>query len=101
MLGSDGMVKWSDGETCCRLLLLEAIPGSLAEARLAWPSADVFKRALSETQGVADQIFREKSRLFSVIYQGRVVQPLMSYRKSVAFTRNFYWSPFFLKRIFL
>jgi signal transduction histidine kinase len=63
MLGRDGMVKGSDGETCCRLLLLEAIPGSLAEVRLAWPSAEVFKRALSETQGVADQISREKIQI--------------------------------------
>jgi K+-sensing histidine kinase KdpD len=63
MLGRDGMVKGSDGESCCRLLLLEATPGSLAEARLAWPSADVFKRALSETQGVADQISREKIQI--------------------------------------
>jgi len=63
MLGRDGMVKGSDGETCCRLLLLEATPGSLAEACLAWPSADVFKRALSETQGVADQISREKIQI--------------------------------------
>jgi len=93
------MVKGSDGETCCRLLILEATPGSLAEARLAWPSADGFTRALSETQGVADQTFREKSRLFSAIYQGRVAQPLMSYRKSVVSTRNFHWSSFFLKRI--
>ena len=57
------MVTGSDGETCCKLLLLEATPGSLAEARLAWPSADVFKRALSETQGVADQISREKIQI--------------------------------------
>jgi len=57
------MVKGSDGETCCRLLLLEATPGSLAEARLAWPSAVVFKRVLSETQGVADQISREKIQI--------------------------------------
>ena len=57
------MVKGSDGETCCRLLLLAATPGNLAEARLAWPSADVLKRALSETQGVADQTFREKVQI--------------------------------------
>jgi K+-sensing histidine kinase KdpD len=63
MLGRDGVVKGSDGETCCRLLLLEATPGSLAEVRLAWPSAEVFKRALSETQGVADQISREKIQI--------------------------------------
>jgi DNA-binding NarL/FixJ family response regulator len=63
MLGRDGMVKGSDGETCCRLLLLEANPGSLDEARLTWPSAEVFKRSLSETQGVADQISREKIQI--------------------------------------
>ena len=57
------MTKGSDGETCFRLLLLEATPESLAEACLAWPSADVFKRALSETQGVADQISREKIQI--------------------------------------
>ncbi len=57
------MVFGSDGETCCRLLLLEATPGSLAEACLAWPSAEVFTRALSETYGVADQISREKIQI--------------------------------------
>ncbi len=57
------MVKGSDGETCCRLLLLEATPGSLDEARLAWPAAEVFKRALGETQGVPDQISREKIQI--------------------------------------
>ena len=57
------MVKGSDGETCCRLLLLEATPGSLAEARLAWPFTEVFKRPLSETKGVADQISREKNQI--------------------------------------
>jgi signal transduction histidine kinase/DNA-binding NarL/FixJ family response regulator len=63
MLGRDGMVKGFDGETCCRLLLLEATPGSLDEARLAWPAAEVFKRALGETQGVPDQISREKIQI--------------------------------------
>ena len=57
------MVKGFDGETCCRLLLLEATPGSLDEARLAWPAAEVFKRALGETQGVPDQISREKIQI--------------------------------------
>ena len=57
------MVKGSDGETCCRLLLLETAPGSLAEARHTWPAAEVFKRALVETQGVADQISREKIQI--------------------------------------
>ena len=57
------MVKGSDEETCCRLLLLEASPGSLDEARLAWPAADSFKRTLGETQGVADQISRDKIQI--------------------------------------
>jgi len=57
------MAKGADGETCCRLLLLEATPGSLDEARLAWPAAEVFKRALGETQGVPDQISREKIQI--------------------------------------
>jgi signal transduction histidine kinase/DNA-binding NarL/FixJ family response regulator len=63
MFGRDGMVKGPDEETCCRLLLLEASPGSLDEARHTWPSAEVFKRALGETQGVADQISREKIQI--------------------------------------
>ena len=57
------MVKGSDEETCCRLLLLEASPGSLDEARLAWPAAESFKRTLGETQGVADQISRDKIQI--------------------------------------
>jgi K+-sensing histidine kinase KdpD len=57
------MVKGFDGETCCRLLLLEASPGNLGEMSLVWPGADVFKRTLSETQGVADQISREKIQI--------------------------------------
>jgi signal transduction histidine kinase/DNA-binding NarL/FixJ family response regulator len=72
MLGRDGVVKGSDGETCCRLLLLETTPGSLDEARLAWPAADVFKRALSETQGVADQISREKIQIVFSDLSGNV-----------------------------
>jgi hypothetical protein len=43
------MVNGADEETCCKLLLLEASSGSLDEAHLAWPSADVFKCALFET----------------------------------------------------
>ena len=57
------MVKGSDEETCCRLLLLEASPGSLDEARLAWPAAESFKRTLGETQGVVDQISRDKIQI--------------------------------------
>ena len=57
------MLKGSDEETCCRLLLLEASPGSLDEARLAWPAAESFKRTLGETQGVADQISRDKIQI--------------------------------------
>lgn len=57
------MVKGPDEETCCRLLLLEASPGSLDEVCRTWPSAEVLKRALGETQGVADQISREKIKI--------------------------------------
>ena len=57
------MLKGSDEETCCRLLLLEASPGSLDEARLAWPAAESFKRTLGDTQGVADQISRDKIQI--------------------------------------
>lgn len=57
------MVKGSDEETCCRLLLLEASPGSLDEARLAWPASESFKRTLGKTQGVADQISRDKIQI--------------------------------------
>ena len=57
------MVKGSNEETCCRLLLLEASPGSLDEARLAWPAAESFKRTLGKTQGVADQISRDKIQI--------------------------------------
>ena len=57
------MVKGADVETCCRLLLLETAPGSLDEARLAWPAAESFKRTLGEAQGVADQISRDKIQI--------------------------------------
>ncbi len=57
------MVKGSNEETCCRLLLLEASPGSLDEARLAWPASESFKRTLGKTQGVADQISRDKIQI--------------------------------------
>ncbi|MDG5469825.1 GAF domain-containing protein [Deltaproteobacteria bacterium IMCC39524] len=57
------MVKGADVETCWRLLLLETAPGSLDEARLAWPAAESFKRTLDETQGVADQISRDKIQI--------------------------------------
>lgn len=57
------MTKGSEGESCCRLLLLETSPGNLAEARLAWPAAEVFTRSLAETQGVADLISREKIQI--------------------------------------
>ena len=57
------MVNGADEETCCKLLLLEASSGSLDEAHLAWPSADVFKCALFETQGVTDQISRSKIQI--------------------------------------
>ena len=48
------MLKGSDEETCCRLLLLEASPWSLDVARLAWPAAASFKCTLGETQVVDD-----------------------------------------------
>lgn len=57
------MVKGADVEACCRLLLLETAPGSLDEARLAWPDAESFKRTLGEAQGVADQISRDKIQI--------------------------------------
>ncbi len=57
------MTKGSEGESCCRLLLLEASPGSLAETRLACPVAEVFSRSLAEVQGVADLISREKIQI--------------------------------------
>ena len=57
------MVKGADVEACCRLLLLETAPGSLDEARLAWPAAESFKSTLGETQGVADQISRDKIQI--------------------------------------
>ncbi|HKJ29340.1 MAG TPA: GAF domain-containing protein [Desulfuromonadales bacterium] len=57
------MVKGDDVEAFCRLLLLETAPGSLDEARLAWPAAESFKSTLGETQGVADQISRDKIQI--------------------------------------
>lgn len=54
------MVKGGDGETCCRLLLLETTLGSLDKARLARPAEEVSKCALDETQGAFAQISREK-----------------------------------------
>lgn len=57
------MTKGAEGESCCRLPLLEASPGSLADARLAWPVAEVFSRSLGETQGVADLISRGKIQI--------------------------------------
>ena len=47
------MLKGSDEETCCRLLLLEASPGSLGEARLAWPAAESCNRSVWGTPCVA------------------------------------------------
>jgi len=57
------VVKGDDVEAFCRLLLLETAPGSLDEARLAWPAAESFKSTLGETQGVADQISRDKIQI--------------------------------------
>ncbi len=63
MFGRDEVVKGDDVEAFCRLLLLETAPGSLDEARLAWPAAESFKRTLGEAQGVADQISRDKIQI--------------------------------------
>ncbi|MDH3868783.1 MAG: GAF domain-containing protein [Desulfuromonadales bacterium] len=63
MFGRDDVVKGDDVEAFCRLLLLETAPGSLDEARLAWPAAESFKSTLGETQGVADQISRDKIQI--------------------------------------
>lgn len=45
---------------CFRLLLLEESPASLAIIRDVWPEAEVTVRALSDPQGLADQVSREK-----------------------------------------
>src|SRR5210317_1801679 len=63
MFGRDDVVKGDDVEAFCRLLLLETAPGSLDEARLAWPAAESFKSTLGESQGVADQISRDKIQI--------------------------------------
>ena len=49
--------------TCFKLLLLEAKPESLAAARNAWPGADIVARTLCQSQGVADQVSREKIQM--------------------------------------
>ncbi len=48
------------GATSFKLLLLEAKPGSLGAARLAWQEAEIVARHLGQSQGVVDQISREK-----------------------------------------
>lgn len=48
------------GATHFKLLLLEEKPGSLDAARLAWQEAAIVARYLSQSQGVVDQISREK-----------------------------------------
>lgn len=53
------MATGSDETSCFRLLLLEAKPGSLAMVRHAWPKA-VVSQPPDSSQGVADQISREK-----------------------------------------
>ncbi len=48
------------GATSFKLLLLEAKLGSLEAARLAWQEAEIVARHLGQSQGVVDQISREK-----------------------------------------
>ncbi len=50
------MTKEAEGE----MLLLEESPGSLAEARFAWPAAEVCRPLGS---GVADLVSREKIQI--------------------------------------
>ena len=49
--------------TCFKLLLLEAKPESLAAARNVWPGAEIVARTLCQSQGVADQVSREKVQM--------------------------------------
>jgi len=57
------MVVGSDVSACFKLLLLEAKPENLATARNVWPGAEIETCALSQSQGVADQISREKVQM--------------------------------------
>jgi len=49
--------------TCFKLLLLEEKPESLAAARNVWSGAEIVARTLCQSQGVADQISREKVQM--------------------------------------
>jgi len=57
------MAVGSDLSTCFKLLLLEAKPESLAAARTVWPGGEIVTRTLCQSQGVADQISREKVQM--------------------------------------
>ncbi len=57
------MAKSTDRGACFRLLLLEATSGSLSGICSAWPDAEVVIRPLNQSQGVADQISREKVQI--------------------------------------
>jgi len=57
------MATGSDGSSGFRLLLLEAMPESLAESRNAWPQAEIIVMALGQAQGVADHISRDKVQM--------------------------------------
>lgn len=57
------MATGPDGSSGFRLLLLEAMPGSLAESRNAWPQAEIIVMALGQAQGVADHISRDKVQM--------------------------------------
>lgn len=57
------MATGHDVETCFKLLLLEARPGSLAAAHTAWPGAEIVAGEIAQGQGVVDQISREKVQM--------------------------------------
>jgi len=57
------MAVGSDVSTCFKLLLLEIKPESLAAARNVWSGTEIVERTLCQSQGVADQISREKIQM--------------------------------------
>ena len=76
-----------DVSPCFKLLLLEIKPESLAAARNVWSGSEIVARTLYQSQGVADQISREKIQMvlcdlvneccpgFEVLQQIRRVHP--------------------------